>query len=218
MMQTGRSLSNFFVSLPSVRNLENSSTAWCFSPAQRNTSNSYLDRCSRQAASLPAASEGLMNHFRQSWSVLIVILAPFKCGGRSKTSHTMSKHSRWVVLHTGSALVSERDQYPSISLSHGVLSGVVLTRLVRRSHLYQELIASWGRVVLKPAEKSSFAADSSSPRAFCLLLPSWTASLFEVYHCEKSYLWPNSVRIVGKRWTIQGMISDPAHVLVLLLP
>lgn len=97
---------------PSLRNLDNESTAWSLTPARWAASKSNLDSRRCQHDSLLEASDGFSIHFSESGSALIVSYVPSRYGSRSSIAYKMSRRCRCIVSYTWLALVSKREHYP----------------------------------------------------------------------------------------------------------
>lgn len=110
---TGKSSSRSVGLLPSVRNLDNTSAAWCLAPARWAQLMSSSDIRRRYRASHSDASNRLRTQFSESWSAQIVNCVPSECGQRILTAYTIARNFCSVVPCRRSALVWEVDKYPT---------------------------------------------------------------------------------------------------------
>lgn len=91
---------------------DNASAAWSLIPARQVKSNAYSDSLSRRRANFPVLSVcfGIENRVLCSVLMVSVVFPMYDCN--KSRDHVVPKDSFWVKSYRGSALISDRDQYP----------------------------------------------------------------------------------------------------------
>lgn len=98
-------------SMPTVRNLDDASTARCFRLARWATSKSSSNSCERHRSSVTDAFDGSNMLFSELWLVFNLDRVHSRYGRRATTTHAMRGRFRWVVSFTSPVLVRKQNQY-----------------------------------------------------------------------------------------------------------
>lgn len=195
----------------SVRSLENASIVWCLIPGRLTTSmsSSIIHRC--DPASLLYASDRMIIYISELWSERTATRVLSTYALRKSPTQTTERHSRWVVLYSCSALMSEWNQYPT--------AGVVLPRCsCDHSHvtlMFGALVTSvnfpsaYGNA--NTTGKKTFLEDFLALCAISCSARSWATGHF-VINCSEAILFLQIlVRIVWSRCKSQKQTSIWQH-------